>query len=174
MNTKGLIGRLDRFGRAFAGIAGVVSDADARWKPPSGAWSVLEIARHLGDEEVEDFRARLRMTLEDPSAPWPRNDPEAWARERGYNEADLGEAVRRFVHERAESVRWLESLRGADWSRAYVHPKAGPISAADLLVSWSAHDALHMRQVAKRMYELAAREGEGLKVGVKYAGEWGA
>ncbi|TVQ30262.1 MAG: DinB family protein [Phycisphaeraceae bacterium] len=173
MNAEGLIGRLERFPEAMCAAAAVVSAEDAKWKPDDGAWSILEIVRHLGDEEVEDFRARLQSTLRDPAAPWTPIDPEGAARERRYNDGDLGEALSRFERERADSVAWLRSLGdGVDWSVAHEHPKLGPITAASLLASWAAHDALHLRQIARRMFELAQRDGGGAST--LYAGKWGA
>ena len=176
MDPVGIVERFERFGEAFPGMARVADGVRARWKPPSGAWSILEIVGHLVDEEVEDFRMRVRQTLTAPGTPWPSIDPEGWAVQRGYNEQDMEAQVARFVRERAESVRWLRSEigGGADWTHAYVHPKLGPISAGTLLVSWAAHDALHMRQIAKRLYELSAMEGAADGFVARYAGEWGA
>lgn len=172
MNPIPLITRLERFSRVLPPLVENLPDEDARFKPPSGAWSILEIVCHLGDEEVEDFRARLRMTLETPGKEWPKIDPEGAARVRKYNEQDLAKALDRFVRERSASIEWLRSLRNPDWNLAYVHPKFGPQTAGMLLASWPAHDALHLRQIAKRLYELAARDGAPHTVG--YAGEWGA
>ena len=174
MDASLLIARLESFGKALPGVVGCVSETDARWKPPSGAWSVLEIVNHLADEETDDFRMRVEMTLRDPQLEWPKIEPEEWGRSRlldgqTYNERELGRSLARFVNERAASVAWLRSLRSPDWSRAHIHPRGGPLSAGLLLASWAAHDALHLRQIAKRMYELAAREEQ-----VGYAGTWGA
>lgn len=173
MNTPPLIDRLERFpGVLHAAVSGL-PEADARWKPPDGAWSILEVVCHLGDEEVDDFRARLAFVLERKTGHWPPIDPEGWARERRYNDKDLTAAVTRFVDERRRSVAWLRSLPAAtDWSLAYEHPKFGPIRAGDLLASWAGHDALHLRQIAKRFWELAARDAPGFRTA--YAGEWRA
>ncbi len=172
MNALALIDRMEGFAPSLSSAVACVSDEDARWKPPSGNWSVLEIVCHLGDEEVDDFRARLRSTLEEPAREWPAIDPERWARERRYNEKDLGAAVRRFVTERSASIEWLRSLKSPDWNRAHVHPKFGPMPAGMLLASWAAHDALHLRQIAKRLWELAGRDAGEFKT--DYAGEWRA
>ncbi len=172
MDATKLINSLESFGIALPGILTGVPEDDARWKPPSGAWSILEIVRHLGDEEVDDFRARLKSTLENPEEPWPAIDPEAWAVERRYNEADFTEAVKRFSCERTASIQWLRGLESPDWSLAYQHPKVGPVPAGQLLASWRAHDCLHLRQIAKRMHELARRHGEPYPI--DYAGEWRA
>jgi hypothetical protein len=170
MDADKLINSLDRFARIFPAMVADVSADEARWKPADGAWSILEIVRHLGDEEVEDFRARLRSTLVDPSAAWPPIDPESWARQRNYNDADLSTAVATFVAERDASVHWLRGLENPDWSVAYQHPKVGPVSAGDLLTSWAAHDTLHLRQIAKRLYQMNVEIGG--RFNAAYAGAW--
>jgi hypothetical protein len=171
VDASALIRRLEPLPAALPGLVGGLTADEARWKPPSGAWSILEVVNHLADEEVLDFRARLRSTLESPAAQWPQIDPEGWAVQRGYNQRDLVESVSRLLSERSTSLVWLGSLRDPDWSLAHAHPRFGPMSAGMLLASWAAHDALHIRQIAKRLYELAARDGEPHTV--RYAGEWG-
>lgn len=173
MNSPALIERLDRFPALIQGVASGLPEADAGWKPPSGAWSILEVVCHLGDEEVHDFRTRLKLVVAGASGDWPPIDPEGWARDRRYNEQDIAASVARFVDERRRSVVWLRTLpAGTDWSLAYHHPKFGPIRAGDLLASWAAHDALHLRQIAKRLWELASRDTPGFNTA--YAGEWRA
>lgn len=112
--------------------------------------------------------------MENASRPWPLTNPEGWAVDRKYQERELEESLQRFERERAESVRWLRSLKNPDWHAAYQHPRHGPVTAGELFVSWPAHDALHIRQIAKRLYELAGREGGTDGFPTTYAGEWGA
>lgn len=172
MNTDYLINRLAAFPSGLQAVLHDVDAGQAQWKPKHGAWSIQEIVRHLADEEAEDFRPRLQRTLQDPREPWDAIDPEGAAIERSYNSGSFAEAVARFCALRTESVRWLRHLSAPDWSLAYAHPSLGPIRAGDLLVAWVAHDALHLRQVAKRFYEqtLAA----GALYHADYAGSWGA
>ena len=131
---------------------------------------MLEIVNHLADEEVEDFRRRVLSTLEDPTRPWPPIDPEVWVRERAYDEHDLGESLQRLVAARAETVERLRALERPDWSKAHEHPSLGQLTAGDLMVSFAAHDALHLRQLAQRLLQLAQRDGEGHST--EYAGRW--
>jgi hypothetical protein len=172
MDAQRLIASLDRFRRMLPEVVGDVSAEDARWKPPDGAWSILEVVCHLADEEEFDFGARLKLTLSDPNQPWPEIDPEGWARERRYNEGQLEKAVARFISLRERSLAWLRSLARPDWNRTYQHPKFGPFRAGDLLASWAAHDWLHLRQIAKRLYQIAGRDAG--EYSTRYAGEWGA
>ena len=147
-----------------------VGAEDARWRPPERAWSILEIVTHLADEETEDFRRRLKLTLCDPNEPWPAIDPEAWAIERRYNEGDLSEALERYISERRTSVAWLRSLDRPVWSQTHEHPRLGSQRAGDILAAWAAHDALHLRQIAKRMYQMIQREAG--EYTTNYAGRW--
>src|SRR5690606_10869240 len=132
---------------------------------------ILEVICHLADEEADDFRARTRLTLEDPAREWPKIDPEGWARDRNYNERDLSAELDRFAAARAESLAWLRSLHEPDWQSTHEHPR-GNLTAGDLMASWAAHDALHLRQIARRLHELAARDAPGRDIG--YAGPWSA
>jgi hypothetical protein len=172
MHSEGLIRRLEPFPGGLSALLAVVTPDEARFRPPSGAWSIVEIVNHLIDEEVDDFRARVRSTLEDPSRDWAPIDPEGWARQRRYQDRELGPSLERFAAERRASVAWLRSLRGPDWTRAAVHPKFGAMHAGMLLASWAAHDALHLRQIAKRLHELAGRDGNPYTT--LYGGEWRA
>ena len=175
MNSVKLVDSMERFGATLPVLVKNVAIDDARWKPSEQDWSILEIMRHLGDEEVEDFRTRLRLTLESPEQEWPRIDPTGWAVQRKYNDANFDEAVQRFVSERAVSVKWLRSLCAdhqgePNWNIAHHHPKIGPIRAGDLLAAWAAHDSLHLRQISKRLFQLTQRDSGDFSV--RYAGEW--
>lgn len=172
MDAGALIARLTVFPPVLRAAVAAVGEGDARWRPSDGGWSTLEIVNHLADEETDDFRARLASTLEDPERDWGPIDPAGWATQRGYQQREIGPSVERFVAAREDSVRWLRSLGGVDWTVARVHPRFGTMRAGDLLASWVAHDALHLRQIAKRLHQLAARDGAGFDTG--YAGEWTA
>ena len=170
MQLDRMIASLKSFGETLPQLVSNVSAEKAKWKPPSQNWSILEIVCHLVDEEVEDFRRRVQMTLEDPSQEWASINPEIWAVERKYNEQNLQEKVQAFVAERTKSIDWLEGLSGADWNKAYQHKHFGPMRAGDLLVAWTAHDQLHVRQIAKRKFELVRRDAGDYVA--DYAGDW--
>jgi hypothetical protein len=174
INLESMVERMARYPAVVRAAAMLVSAEDARWKPTAKDWSILEVCCHLLDEEREDFRLRLRSTLEDASRPWAPLDLTGVAEARGYNTRDLGETLAAFERERADSMAWLRGLEGAgkrvDWSIAYQHPKVGPVRAGELMVSWAAHDALHLRQISRRVYQMALRDAPGQSA--VYAGEW--
>jgi hypothetical protein len=151
-------------------LTGDVGPEQARWKPSPEKWSILEVVNHLADEEGEDFRTRLDLTLHHPGEPWPGIDPQGWVGARGYAERGLGESLDRFLGERERSLAWLGTLGDADWERAYVHPGAGRITAGSLLASWMAHDLLHIRQITRLRYEYLAVRAHPHSPA--YAGPW--
>jgi hypothetical protein len=143
---------------AFRGLVAGVSDEQARWKPEPSQWSILEVVNHLVDEETDDFRRRLELTLADPEQAWPPIDPPGWAVERRYNERKLEESIARFLDERERSCAWLRRLpEDADMDRAHAHPSLGTMRAGDVLASWLAHDLIHVRQITRLHYRWLER-----------------
>jgi hypothetical protein len=170
MNASALIDALERFANVLPVVVQGIDDDDVRWRPDDASWSILEIVTHLADEEIEDFRRRLELTLRDATADWPPIDPQGWAKDRQYNEGHLEKSVQRFVNERRDSIAWLRGLDTPDWSATYTHPQLGSMTAGDLLASWAAHDVLHLRQLARRLHQLATRNAGDCSPA--YAGEW--
>ena len=145
-----------------------VDEDRARWRPDPGSWSILEVVNHLHDEEREDFRRRIDLTLHHPGEPWPAIDPVGWVTARNYQARDLEESVNRFLREREVSLAWLAELVDPDWNRAYDHPRAGPLRAGDLVVSWLGHDFLHLRQLSRLHFAYLRETG----FSTDYSGGW--
>lgn len=162
--------RLEANAEVFRHLVAGVDEAQARWKPSAAEWSLLEVTCHLADEERDDFRRRLDLTLHHTGEPWPPIDPPRWAVERAYNERTPTEALEDFLRERARSVEWLRELGEVATDAAYEHPSLGRITAGDLLASWLAHDILHVRQMARLHHgHLVHRTSPEA---VSYAGPW--
>jgi hypothetical protein len=149
-----------------------VAPEQARWKPAPEQWSILEVVNHLGDEEAEDFRRRLDLTLHHPGDAWPAIDPEGWPRARGYLDRELVPSLDRFLEERKRSVAWLRGLEQElelpDWERSYEHPRAGKIRAGDLLASCFDHDLIHIRQITRLHHQWLVERVR--PYGTEYAG----
>ena len=167
---------LDRFvslllanARRIRALAESVSDEQARWRPDPTAWSILEVINHLWDEEKEDFRVRLDITLHHPDQPWPPIDPGGWVTARQYNQREIGEALQGFLEERQASLAWLDSLALPDWEATYEAP-FGPITAGAIFAAWVAHDLLHMRQLVELHWAHTVRQASPYQV--EYAGSW--
>ena len=140
---------LERFSDALRALTAGLDERTARAAPPGVGWSILDVAGHLLDEEVLDFRPRLQSLLRDASATWPPIDPEGRAEEVRPSLGTLDETVKRFAEERRASVAWLRALEEPDWDATYEHPELGPLRAGDLLLSWASHDLLHARQLVR-------------------------
>ena len=97
METQIVIKTLADNKHVFEAIAGAIAEGQEKWKPADDKWSVQEIFRHLHDEEVYDFRTRVKLMLEEPEARWPKIDPVGWVTERGYNKGEFQDAVQNFL-----------------------------------------------------------------------------
>jgi hypothetical protein len=146
-----------------------VTQAEARIKPNSESWSILEVMYHLYDIEREDFRLRLDGMLHRPTEEWTPIDPQGWVSTRGYNERDLAETLERFLAERNKSLAWLKSLSTSNWEAEYTD-QHGAMKAGEMFASWVAHDNLHTRQLVELRRFRLLNLAEPFDVG--YAGEW--
>jgi hypothetical protein len=165
-----IIERFRHNATAISALVAGVGQAQARWRPTAEDWSILEVINHLYDEEREDFRTRLDITLHRPETPWPPIDPQGWVKARDYNSRDLAGSVAAWLAEREASLAWLAGLDAPNWQSAAVHPVFGAMVAGSLLAAWLAHDYLHLRQLIELQY-LYARQ-QALPFDVDYAGDW--
>ena len=125
-----------------------VSQEQAKWKPQPEKWSILEVINHLYDEEKDDFRKRVDLTLNFREIEWPGIDPVGWVQSHDYYNKDYKQSVENFLNERNNSIEWLIALQNPEWERVYRHPLLGPLAAGDLLAAWAKHDYLHLRQLS--------------------------
>ncbi len=170
MNHTSIIRQLDANRKTFGGLLSAHDNDEITWRPAEKKWCLLEIACHLLDEEREDFRARLKHTLENPEQPLPSIDPVGWVTSRKYMEQDFEKAVRNFLSEREQSVSWLKSLENPLWKNAHNHHRFGPMSTEMFLANWLAHDYLHIRQIIRVRYQYLEHAASEVKL--RYAGEW--
>jgi hypothetical protein len=169
MNLKYFIDRFSKNREVFKALIEGVDVEQAKWKPHSDKWSILEVVNHLYDEEREDFRQRLELVLADPEKPWPSINPRAWVAERKYLERDLTESLNNFLGEREKSLEWLSRLSAPHLENSKDGPN-GVLSGGDLLASWLAHDFLHIRQITRLHYQYVTSISQPYRTA--YAGPW--
>ena len=138
---------LARFPAALDSLLGGLDAAGWRARPAPSEWAPVEILCHLRDEEVEDFGARVRVIVDGGGAFAPI-DPERWAKERGYLDADGPATLAELRRRRAASIAWLDGLTADRLTGAIEHPGPGQLSGLDLVAAWVAHDRLHLAQLA--------------------------
>ena len=169
MNYSKIFEELDINKYIFKGLLENINEAEYLWRPNPDKWCLLEIICHLRDEEVEDFRTRVRYVLETPELVLPPIDPVKWVKKRKYIEQNYKETLSDLLREREKSVDWLHSLTEPKWDNEYQHPKLGPMSAKLFLSNWLAHDYMHIRQILNlKFFYLKFISGEDLN----YAGKW--
>lgn len=170
MSPDKLIQRLSNHRNFFEAEFKAISNDEAYWTPSPGQWSVHFVACHLLDEEIDDFRARLKSTVDNPKALWPDTNPQDWVESRNYAGRDYQDTVARFLAERDASLSWLKSIPVAAWQHVNVHPVGGAMRADTLLANWVGHDLLHFRQLLRLAW---LRTEASLESGsLSYAGEW--
>ncbi len=147
-------------------LAGLEPDG-WRARPAPDEWAPVEIVCHLRDEEAEDFGTRVRVVLTGGTSFAPI-DPDRWAVERRYREADPGHALAAFRRLRHESVGLLEDAPAEALTRAVTSPSGLSLSGLDIVAAWVTHDQLHLRQLAGTLARLWADRWAPLRA--DYAG----
>ena len=139
------------------------------WKEQPSRWCLLEVVCHLYDEECEDFRMRVKTTLEHPGELPPQIDPIGWVTRRNYLMQDYDAKLQQFITERSESISFLQSLKKPEWQNSYKHKVLGELSAQHFLFNWLAHDYMHIRQINRIQYQYLQFS---TKMDLTYAGTW--
>lgn len=168
-NYDKIIQELSRNKDIFNGLLTGLSKEEYLWKSNPDKWCLLEITCHLYDEEREDFRARTKHVLETPELPLNPIDPTGWVQERKYIQQDLSESLDKFLKEREQSIKWLQSLTNPKWDSTYNHPKFGQMTAKTFLSNWVAHDYLHIRQILNLKFNYLKQLSDET---LAYAGDW--
>jgi hypothetical protein len=147
-----------------------ISPEQAQWKPDPETWSLKEVMEHVYNEERIDFRKHLKEMFSEPPQPWGKDDPAEYVKVKSCRQALKG-----FLAEREASLAWLKALQAPDWDAASkasfgLEAEVLTLSAGDVLVSWLAHDFLHLRQINELLY--AWNEKQAAPYSVQYAGGW--
>lgn len=164
-----IINNLGNNKNIFSVLFNGLSKDEYLFKPNDDSWCILEVACHLIDEEIEDFRTRVRMVLHSPDEPLPKINPKGWVNERNYLQRDFDTMVQLYIREREKSLDWLLSLQSPNWQSTHVHPTLGPVTASYFLENWLAHDYLHIRQITRLRYQYLQKLCMNT---LQYAGNW--
>jgi hypothetical protein len=168
-NFSEIITALARNASVFHELLSGKSPEEVLWRPDPGKWNLLEIVCHLHDEEIEDFRARVKHTLENRKEMPTSIDPVGWVLQRNYSGQNYEEVLEKFLGERSKSVEWLMNLKNPHWDNHFIHQRLGELSAGMFLTNWLAHDYLHIRQINRYCYEMLRQK---TTFRLDYAGEW--
>ena len=126
MNTQISIASLEGSPDIIIGLVREVPPQNLKRRPTPNKWSAHEHACHLSRGDAA-FLSRLELMLSD-TAPYiramlPSPEEEAGA----LLNADLDEALDRYVRERAKLVTRLKGLSPEDWRRTAEHEEYSPL-----------------------------------------------
>lgn len=115
-------------------------------------WSPYIVLGHLIHGEHADWIPRLRIILDHGTArPFDPFDREAQFRESAGK--SLPALLDEFAELRRENLATLQSLnlRDEQLDLQGTHPAFGPVTARQLLATWTAHDLAHILQITRVM-----------------------
>ena len=96
---------------------------------------------------TEDFGARLRVHRGRHGRFAPI-DPERWAKERRYHEANLPDVMEALRVRRQASLDLLASVSAETLEGSRPQKQLGSLSGQDILAAWVTHDRIHLAQLA--------------------------
>lgn len=117
--------------------------------PAADEWSVTEILCHMRDVEREVDQPRIQQILSENEPFISARMPDEWAKTRSYQTQDGISALREFTFARIQTLKMLQNLAPAQWSRKARHAIFGPTSLQELVSFNAEHDRLHIQQVCK-------------------------
>lgn len=113
-----------------------------------GEWAATGCLFHMLRSEQVVFARRLAATL--AGEPFPA-DADRQRGDRRPSAPPLAEMVAAFAEARAANLRILDTV--TDWRLAAVHKHAGPISLAEQVNLWAAHDLEHTQQAERALMQ---------------------
>ena len=166
-----LLARLSLTPEIVATAVRGIDDAHLRRRPAERAWSPTEIVCHLRDvDELFQLRFHMILALDDPPilvvgataddfAPWRIGgavghplDPDRWAEDRQYRQADTGAAVMAFARRRGELGTLLRGLGPREWDRGGIHLRRGRLPLSEWAAALTRHDDNHLDQLRRALY----------------------
>jgi len=119
-------------------------------QPAMGEWSALDCLQHLVDTERWVFPVRVRCFLAGDDFPAFDPDSQGDVSKRVLSAVALFEE---FKAMRNDSLVLLETLTPADLKRKAVHGELGPVTLAEMLNEWAAHDLMHTVQAEQALMQ---------------------
>lgn len=129
-------------------VSAVPTDLLSRPAAP-GEWSALNCLQHLLEAERSNFPVRYRAFLAgEDFAPFDPNQPHP-----DLDAQTPDQLVAEFARMRQDSLTLIEQTRDDDLSRGVKHPALGPVTLAQLLHTWAAHDLMHTVQAERALMQ---------------------
>jgi hypothetical protein len=149
MDLEQTIALLQRGPRVFDALVRGLPDGLTSCVEDIGAWTPVDVVRHLVYTERNDWMPRIRMIVEAGEsrtfAPLDR------AASIGGSEASLDRLLDDFAGLRAENLAALRAFQfgGEQLALRGRHPAFGPVTLSQLIATWAAHDMTHLHQLSR-------------------------
>jgi hypothetical protein len=141
--------------RTPATLDALLRDLPEAWTAATegpGTWSPYVVIGHLVHGEKADWMPRLAIILEHgPGRPFDSFDREAqFSESQGRSLSSLLDEFSTLRRDGLTRLRALD-LQPAQLELRGTHPTLGPVTARQLLATWTAHDLAHLVQVSRVM-----------------------
>jgi hypothetical protein len=125
--------------------------ADLLTRPAApGEWSATQCLGHLLDTEAMVFPVRLRVFI-DGGDSFPNFDPDTQGRD--YSGMTPAKLAADYARHRTENLALLDRLTPDHLHRTAVHSELGPVTLAEMLNEWVAHDLNHTIQAERAIMQ---------------------
>ena len=149
MDLEQTIALLERGPRVCDALLRGLPEAFTSGSEGVGAWTPVDVVRHLVYTERHDWMPRIRMILE--SGESQTFAPLNRAASVGGSEDSLGQLLDEFARLRAENMAALRGLKLTNEQLALRgrHPAFGAVTLSQLIATWPAHDMTHLHQLSR-------------------------
>ena len=115
-----------------------------------GEWSAFQCLCHLLDTESILFPVRLRTFLAGETS-FPGFNPDAESTD--YSQQSPDEVLQLFLKHRRDNLQRLSEAKPEYLSRQAIHTELGPVTFAQFLNEWAAHDFNHTIQAQRALMQ---------------------
>jgi hypothetical protein len=141
------LGLLEATPDILRGLMTELTEAEARWKPAPGRFSVAEGLAHLSHSEGHFYRMRLDRFMAETRPEFEPDDAQMYLDI--YRDADPEDAFDHFEEQREDNIEFPRSLPAGAGERLALHKEYGEITLSQMLNEWALHDLGHIRQIAE-------------------------
>lgn len=151
---RNLIERFASGGPALRQALDGLREADVHQRIEPGTWSILELVVHLADTDAIAIDRMKRILTEDnPTLLWA--DETAYVERLHCHDQSLEDASLLFELGRRQFARVLRKLDDAQFDRVGTHNRAGVVSVAALVRTYSDHLDHHLKFLVEKRKNLA-------------------
>jgi DinB superfamily len=145
-----LLSELARMPDELAHAIGQVPSVRLRYRPeswggsPGETFCPIEHVCHVRDIERDGYHVRIRRMLEESNPSLISIDGDELAKQRRYEQDDVGAALSAFRAAREETIALLRGLDDAQLAREGFFAEYGPLTLRGLVHYLRSHDQQHL------------------------------